>query len=409
MLHKRLKICLAATFVFLATFSMGIAEPAKINGPILSWHLDPSTTMTVSWIEHASSDADDQKSLNLYWREIGAKKSQPAKVETRPFADTNNIIRSTVLKGLKPGTSYEFKLPKEYADLSGKFRTAPADSSKSIRFVTGGDMFHTREFLDAMNERAGAEDPLFALLGGDLAYANAKAASKWYDWIDSWNEKAVTPDGFMVPMIVAIGNHETITPGAWTPPNVQPPHSAKFFYSLFLTPEKYKSNYTVDFGNYMSVVILDSNHSQTIVSQTDWLAKQLEERKDRPASFVCYHRPTYGTGAKRNELGIRTEWVPLFEKFGVDAVFENDHHVYKRTLPLLKGDVVKEGGVIYLGDGSWGVRTRKIPKATHDLPYMASAQEKRHLIVVDVKGTKINYTAKEADGNVLDQYPASQK
>ena len=204
----------------------------------------------------------------------------------------------------------------------------------------------------------------------------------------------------------AIGNHETITPGAWAPPSVQPPHSAKFFYSLFLTPEKYKSNFTVDFGKYMSVVILDSNHSQTIVSQTDWLAKQLEARKERPASFVCYHRPTYGTGAKRDELGIRTQWVPLFEKFGVDAVFENDHHVYKRTLPLLKGEVVKEGGVIFLGDGSWGVRTRKIPKATHDLPYMASAQEKCHLIVVDVKGAEIKYTAKEANGNVIDQYPA---
>jgi hypothetical protein len=406
MSHKYLKFCLAAAFGFFATFSAANAEEAKINGPILSWHLDPTTTMTVSWIEHPLPDAGEPVALNLYWREMGTKKSHKTKVETRPFADTNKLIRSTVLSGLKPGTNYEFKLPKDYADKSGKFRTAPADSSASVRFVTGGDMFHTREFLDAMNARAGAEDPLFALLGGDLAYANATAANKWYDWVDSWNEKVITPDGFMVPMIVAIGNHETITPGAWAPPSVQPPLSAKFFYSLFLTPEKYKSNYTVDFGKYMSVVVLDSNHSQTIISQTAWLAGQLEARKDRPASFVCYHRPTYGTGAKQDELGIRTQWVPLFEQFGVDAVFENDHHVYKRTLPLLKGEVVKEGGVIFLGDGSWGVRTRKIPAATHDLPYMASAQEKRHLIVVDVKGEEIKYTAKEADGNVIDRYPA---
>ncbi|MFT5108850.1 MAG: hypothetical protein ACI8XO_003711 [Verrucomicrobiales bacterium] len=103
-------------------------------------------------------------------------------------------------------------------------------------------MFHTREYLDAMNARAGEENPLFALLGGELAYAKATAASKWYDWVSSWCKKAVTPCGFMIPMIVAIGNHETITPGGWAPPNVKPPHSAKFFYSLFLTPEKYKSN-----------------------------------------------------------------------------------------------------------------------------------------------------------------------
>ena len=206
-------------------------------------------------------------------------------------------------------------------------------------------------------------------------------------------------------MIVAIGNHETITPGAWSPPSVHPPHSAKFFYSLFLTPEKYKSNYTVDFSDYMSVVILDSNHTQTVASQTSWLAGQLEERQSIPALFVCYHRPTYGTKVKQDDLGVRTEWVPLFEQFGVDAVFENDHHTYKRTHPLLKGNVVKEGGVLFLGDGAWGVKTRKIPESTNDLPYMASAQDKRHLIVVEVRGSEIKYTAKQANGTVIDEYP----
>ena len=214
------------------------------------------------------AEEGEQKSLVLQWRQAGAGDWTVAKVETRPFADTGNLIRWVALDGLKAGAEYEYKLPQDYADRSGKFRTAPVDSAKPVRFVTGGDMFHTREWLDEMNARAGAEDPLFALLGGDLAYANATAASKWYDWLDSWEEKAVTPGGFAVPMIVAIGNHETITPGGWSPPDVKPPHSAKFFYSMFLTPEKYKSNYTVDFGDYMSVVILDSNHSQSVWDST---------------------------------------------------------------------------------------------------------------------------------------------
>jgi acid phosphatase type 7 len=354
---------------------------------------------------HMTSAAGEAMALPLYWRALGAEEWISATTLTRPFADTGNLIRWVTLDGLKPGTSYEFKLPEEHADRAGKFRTAPADGSTPIRFVTGGDMYHNREFLDAMNVRAGAEDPLFALLGGDLAYDNAKDETRWYDWMDSWHQNAVTPDKFMIPAIVAIGNHETITPGAWSPPNVQPPHSAKYFYSLFLTPEEYKSNYTVDFGNYLSLVILDSNHSQTVVSQTAWLAEQLEKRSTLPALFACYHRPTYGTKVKEDELGIRTQWVPLFEQFGVDAVFENDHHTYKRTRPLLKGDVVTEGGVLYLGDGAWGVGTRKIPESTHDLPYIASAQQKRHLIVVDVSESGIRYTAKEANGNVIDQYP----
>ena len=403
MLAKRSFLILGAVVGYVTSF-VASGEEAKINGPVLSWHLDPTKTMTISWIEHTKG-GKGQDISKIEVRQGESPRWVKFDVETRPFADTGHLVRSVVLDKLKPSMEYEFRLPSQYADRSGKFRTAPADSSKPVRFVTGGDMFHTRELLDAMNVRAGEEDPLFALLGGDLAYANAKNDKKWYEWVESWQQNAVTPSGFMIPMIVAIGNHETITPGAWVPPNVRPPKSAKYFYSFFLTPEKYKSNYSVDFGDYMSIVILDSNHTQTVVSQTAWLARQLEKRQNSPALFVCYHRPTYGTGVKKNDLGVRTEWVPLFEKFGVDTVFENDHHTYKRTLPLRKGEV-EEGGVMFMGDGAWGVRTRKIPKETHDLPYMATAQEKRHLIVVEVQGEEISYLAKEADGTVIDRYPS---
>jgi hypothetical protein len=34
---------------------------------------------------------------------------------------------------------------------------------------------------------------------------------------------------------------------------------------------------------------------------------------------------------------MRKHWVPLFDQYGLDAAFENDHHVYKRS-KLLKGD-----------------------------------------------------------------------
>ena len=36
---------------------------------------------------------------------------------------------------------------------------------------------------------------------------------------------------------------------------------------------------------------------------------------------------------------------------GVDAAFENDHHVYKRTLPLKEGKVDHANGVLYIRHG----------------------------------------------------------
>jgi hypothetical protein len=42
-----------------------------------------------------------------------------------------------------------------------------------------------------MNKRAGALDPDFAMLGGDLAYANGVAATRWVDWLQSWMKNSV--------------------------------------------------------------------------------------------------------------------------------------------------------------------------------------------------------------------------
>ena len=58
---------------------------------------------------------------------------------------------------------------------------------------------------------------------------------------------------------------------------------------------------------------------------------------------------------------IIKHWCPLFDKYQVTAVFENDHHTYKRTHPLLNNQIRKRG-IVYLGDGCWGVDTRAVPK-----------------------------------------------
>jgi len=344
------------------------------------------------------------------YRTAGAEHWVAHAVESTPFADTGNMIRRMRMAGLLPDTEYEFRLPvslgaidDRLAGTAFRFRTAPGVHDRPVSFVTGGDMFHRRDWLDAMNRRAGLEDPLFALLGGDLAYANGRDANRWYEWIDSWSENAIAPDGRLVPMILAIGNHETgsgLSPEEAAARNVHP--HAKFFYSLFLLPDG-KTNYAVDFGDWMSVICLDSNETQPISAQADWLAEALEARQDRMYRFVCYHKPTYGTGVKDDIAGMREHWVPLFEKFGVTAVFENDHHMYKRTHPIRDGRVNELSGVPYLGDGAWGVEVRPIPDQS-DRPHIAHAESVRHLIRVDLSEGMQSYTAMDADGKTIDAW-----
>jgi hypothetical protein len=340
--------------------------------------------------------------FQLAYRVASGGKWASSLITRRRFGDTLNEVFTADLKGLSPGTRYAFKIFR-YGRLLGTwyFETAPARFVDGLSFVTGGDMFHSRDLLDAMNRRAGTEDPLFALLGGDLAYANGVDGNRWLEWIESWTRCAISPSGRLLPMIVVIGNHEVR--GAQYRPSHAPPRSeAPYFYSLFLGLAA-GSRFSVDFGNYMSVIALDSGHTANVVAQRRWLEEALDSRKDFPRQFICYHRPAWGTGVKGDALDIQRSWSPLFEEYLVDAVFENDHHVYKRTHPLKGGRRDDEDGVVYLGDGAWGTRTRSIPSGwKRSRPFLARAESVNHLIKVIMHPKEFRYQAITANGEVID-------
>ena len=326
-----------------------------------------------------------------------------ADLHERKFGTTEHRAFSADLQDLEPGTRHVFKIARWGAPAgTWEFETAPASFKEGTTFVTGGDMYATREWMDAMNRRAGKEDPLFALLGGDLAYANGAKGARWIDWLDSWHKCAVAPDGRLIPMIVAIGNHE-VKGASYRPTNAPGRDQAPFYYSLFLGKEE-GAQFTVDFGNYLSVICVDSGHTANVAAQTDWLGRVLGNRLGIPRQFVCYHRPAWGTGVKDDATDIRREWSPLFEQFKVDCVFENDHHTYKRTHPIVGGKRDDKDGVLYLGDGSWGVKTRSIPKDWEKKrPYLAKALAVRHLIKVTMTEGQFVYKAMTAEGDILDE------
>lgn len=321
-------------------------------------------------------------------------------VDEREFGDTGNPVFEAKVKGLSPGGEYEYVLMAEGRPVrEGWFRTAPARLTRPLKFVTGGDM-DTQDAIP-INQVAGRQDPLFALIGGDLAYANGEDAYKWYDWLDNWADFIVSPDGRSIPIIAGIGNHELKGLRIRK-------QDAPFYFSLFDLPEG-ESNFTVDFGDYMSIVLLDSNHAQKVKSQNFWLNQQLSARDELPHLFVMYHRPAWGTGVKRNIEDIQEDWCPLFEKYGVDCVFENDHHVYKRTKKIKNGIPNESEGVLYIGDGAWGRYLRPITDRDLDRvgarQYLATWRSIHHLIAVTVDpGGMKHYRAMSQGSEVFDSY-----
>ena len=408
------RTCLNGIFIATLLLACLCAAPATTRGQelvglYLTWKSDPATTMTVNWV-----DLYENTSSTIWYRKRGATEWVSAEARRTTAGPSTLQIRRVELTGLDPDTMYEFGIgmkPAKETD-GWRFRTMPARLTRPVRFVSGGDMMHNREMVDAMNKQAGALDPDFALLGGDLAYAHGRLALRWVDWLQSWMKLSVGQERRLIPMVLAIGNHEVKTGY-----NGKVPDDAPYFYSLFATPEG-KSSFALDFGEYLSLIILDSGHTQPIAGpQADWLAGALSARAKQQFLFGCYHYPAYGTTKAPKDglpidaarsVEIRQHWLPHFEKYGASAIFENDHHNYKRTHRLRKHKRDDENGLLFLGDGAWGVTPRTVPPPEVGW-WLAKAEPRNHLFHVELRadGTA-SIQAVDVKGEIFDRVELSR-
>ena len=99
---------------------------------------------------------------------------------------------------------------------------------------------------------------------------------------------------------------------------------------------------------------------------------------------------------------VRENWVPLFEKHGIEVAFEHHDHTYKRTHPI-RGGTVSADGIVYIGDGAWGVKERE--GASKDAWYIKRFSSKRHAIIVTLDKDGRSFLMVDEDGKVIDEYP----
>jgi len=119
-------------------------------------------------------------------------------------------VHRVELTDLEPGRPYWFVVGDSVSGFSPErdFRTIP-DTDEPLRFIAAGDT-GVKALSQQLQAVAAAEEPLFVLLGGDPAYTNGdwNQWPVWDQWLDNWQQAMVTPSGFTVPMVSAIGNHE---------------------------------------------------------------------------------------------------------------------------------------------------------------------------------------------------------
>ena len=398
-------------FRYLIILLLSVSVARGDQNPVasyLSWLNDPTTSMTIQWVTSEGKETHDlfyKKEGDDQWKIALAK--QVVFPEKFPF-----VLHRVELFHLEPNTTYLFK-PGVWEAETRKFRTLSNSPDEPLRFTVGGDMYHDEvEYLISTHRQAAKQFPHFAIAGGDIAYTATKHVNsgtphlnRWITFFKAWSNEMITPDGYTIPIVPVIGNHDVN--GRYG----QLPDQAVYFYTFFPFPEM-KGFHALDIGNYFSLIILDSGHTNHIYGkQSQWLEQTLKERKSIPHKFAAYHVPAYPSVRKYKgpiSMQIRQYWVPLFEKYGLTSAFEHHDHAYKRSHPIKEGHI-DQNGVIYIGDGAYGIKHPRPPKSPYRAWYLEQTAQERHFILVSIQGEKSKFQAINDLGRIFDQLELESK
>ena len=187
--------------------------------------------------------------------------------------------------------------------------------------------------------------PLFHLFNGDLCYANL-AEDRVRTWWDFWENNGRSAR--KRPWMPSAGNHENELGNG--------PIGYQAYQTYFSVPESAGQNdvtrglwYAFTVGSVRVISIANDDvayqdggnsyvRGYSSGAQRAWLEMELAAgRGDRDVDWivVCMHQVAISTAmANGADLGIRQEWVPLFDQYGVDLVVCGHEHHYERSHPI---------------------------------------------------------------------------
>jgi len=396
----------------------------------LSWEGDPRTTMTAQWMRGPGlgQPPSSGKSETLQWRTAGEGEWKERTAEVLEFPDpklwrkrqieysamqnkkalfphptkrkaSEWVFLRVRWEGLEPGRTYEFKTGDSPV---WKFRTAPAQLEPGMTFAAGGDSDVTPEAEEILRTAA-SRDPLFIHVGGDLAYSDGQHVEQEMEFWRIYHRAAQTKEGRLIPLVAGIGNHE-VQGGYWKPNQTfaQMREKAPFYYALFGGLYRTEEPVALDFGDYLSLLMLDTGHVTPMERQTSWLEKNLESRKGVPWLFSSWHVAAYpsarGWDSQPMSGYARENWIPLIEKSRTAGVFNHHDHDLQRV--ETEGKAGRK--IMVFGNGAIGagLRWANCEESARLAKFRAM---EHHIYVVSLTADKVVVTAVGRQGQELDR------
>lgn len=258
----------------------------------------------------------------------------------------------------------------------------------------------------AMNAWQNNQESSFFINMGDLV-DNGYDLAQWNSWFNS-----IEPIISKIPVALVQGNHETYTTD-WQVAMPEP------YLKLFNLPtngqDKFKNQYySFDYGD-VHFTVLNTQDDEMAKFEPDLLSEQLKwleqdlANTNKKWKMVLMHRDilNYGRDAKPLEEEISFSrhgeiYMPIFDKYNVDAVLTAHLHTYRRRA-LLKNFVKDEHGTLYILTGVAG--NVRYPSLWHKNildEYVAPQPETDNYMTLSATETSLTFSCYLPDNTQLD-------
>jgi hypothetical protein len=346
-----------------------VATP-PVAGLHLQFGADASSQMVVSW--HALQSVGNPR---VVLGRLDGKFEQTVEAEATSYTDVKSgqtvYAYHTKFDRLRADFTYLYGAMHDGAEPEfGTFRTSPRGRAP-FTFTSFGDQgtptlgkryvpppgvtIPNPPFVNDNLGSPAASDithglerlqPLFHLFNGDLSYANL-AEDRVRTWWDFWENNSRSAR--KRPWMPSAGNHENELGNG--------PIGYRAYQTYFSLPESAGQTdatrglwYSFTAGSVRVISIANDDvtyqdggdfyvRGYSSGAQKLWLEKELATaRNDQEVDWVviCMHQTAISTANMSNgaDLGIREEWLPLFDNYGVDLVLCGHEHHYERSHPI---------------------------------------------------------------------------
>lgn len=334
-----------------------------------SWRDDPSTTIVIGWCDDGAST-----NAGVYFGTVDEGSNYQAYPFNRGIDRTQNYKglnhRFARLGGLIPDMVYYFVVHDDQGTSTRMiFKTMPDNSETPVSFIAGGDSrtgiigeFEyslCRPRRQDANRLAAKIRPSFITFSGDYVYSMPPVISStnaaWADWWADW-QLTITPDGQLIPLIPAFGNHEL----------------SDDVYNMFDIPDN-NTFYSLPIGGNLLRIYTLNTELGCDTAQQNWLSNDLQLHTGTPDEpywkFAQYHYPFVPHANYSPNTEMIACWAPLFQAYQVKLAAESHAHIIKVTWPVVTSTAAGSdngftrddaNGIVYIGEGSWGAPLRDV-------------------------------------------------